>query len=165
MENSQKYEKHSEYGRTNIEGVKVIPLKRIPDERGVIMHGVKKGDLLNDFGEVYFSKIYKDAIKGWHLHRTLFLNYICIYGTIKLVLYDMRETSSTFKKIQEIFIGQDNYCLVHIPPGIANGSKGLGSPYSIVCNVASEPHDPSVKYLRIDPYSREIPYDWARTDY
>jgi len=57
---------------------------------------------------------------------------------IKLVLYDMRENSSTKGILQEIFIGEDNYCLVHIPPGIANGSKGLCDPYSIMCNIASE---------------------------
>lgn len=149
----------------NIEGVVIRPLKKIPDERGTIMHGVRRDDIPNDFGEVYFSKIYQGAIKGWHVHKTLILNYICIYGMIKLVLYDMRENSPTKGHLQEIFMGEDNYCLVHIPAGIANGSKGLWAPYSIVCNVASEPHDPKVKYLRIDPYSRKIDYDWSRKDY
>lgn len=151
--------------KTNIEGVKIIPLKKIPDERGAIMHGVRRDNILNDFGEVYFSKIYKEAIKGWHVHKTLILNYICVYGTIKLVLYDMRENSPTYKKLQEIFIGEDSYCLVHIPAGIATGIKGLWAPYSIVCNVASEPHDPNVKYLRIDPHSKEIDYNWERKDF
>jgi len=55
--------------------------------------------------------------------------------------------------------------MVHIPPGIANGSKGMGTPFSIISNVASEPHNPGIKYKRIDPHSSEIPYDWARRDY
>jgi len=42
-----------------IEGVVTIPLKKIPDERGTIMHGVRNDDILNDFGEVYFKKLYK----------------------------------------------------------------------------------------------------------
>jgi dTDP-4-dehydrorhamnose 3,5-epimerase len=148
----------------NIEGVVISPLKKIPDERGTIMHGVKRDDLLNDFGEVYFSKIYQGAIKGWHVHQTLTLNYICVHGMTKLVLCDLRENSPTKDQIQEIFMGEDNYCLVHIPPGIANGSKGLSTPYSIICNVASEPHNPEVKYLRIDPHSGSIDYDWSRKD-
>lgn len=158
------YDKHKEYVNTQIEGVKVIPLKKIPDERGAIMRGVDKNELLNDFGEVYFSKIYRDAIKGWHVHEKLILNYICVYGMVKIALYDMRENSPTYKKIQEVFIGEDNYCLVHIPAGVANGTKGLASPYSIVCNVASMPH-PGPDYLKIDPYSGEIPYDWGRKDF
>jgi len=147
-----------------IEGVIIRELKRIPDERGTIMHGLRSDTLLNDFGEVYFKKLYAGVINGWHLHKTLFLNYICILGMIKLVLYDMRDGSPTKGNLKEVFLGDDNYCLVHIPPGIANGSKGLASPFSIMVNIASEPHNPDLKYLRIDPHSSEIPYSWARRD-
>lgn len=150
--------------KSNIDGVVIVPLRKIPDERGTIMHGVRADNLMNPFGEVYFKKLYKDVVNGWHVHQTLILNYICILGMIKLVLYDMRENSPTYKQLQEIFIGEDNYCLVHIPSGIANGSKGLTGPYAIMCNVASEPHNPNLKYRRIDPHSGEIPYDWARKD-
>lgn len=148
-----------------IEGVIIRPLKKIPDERGTIMHGVRRDNALNEFGEVYFKKLYYGVVNGWHVHETLILNYICILGMIKLVLYDMRENSPTKGVLQEFFIGEDNYSLVHIPPGVANGSKGMGFPYSIMVNIASEPHDPDRKYLRIDPHSGEIPYDWARRDY
>jgi dTDP-4-dehydrorhamnose 3,5-epimerase len=148
-----------------IEGVQIVPLKKIPDERGTIMHGVRCDNILSDFGEIYFKKLYFDVVNGWHVHKTLTLNYICILGMIKLVLFDMRDSSPTKGELQEIFFGEDNYCLVHIPAGIANGSKGMGQPFSILVNVASEPHDPNLKYLRIDPHSGEIPYDWARKDY
>jgi len=148
-----------------IDGVIVRPLRRIPDERGTIMHGVSRDNLLNPFGEVYFKKLYFDVINGWHKHESLIINYICISGMIKLVLFDMREDSQTKGKLQEIFLGDDNYCMVHIPPGIANGSKGIGRPSSIMTNIASEPHDPNIKYQRIDPHSGEIPYDWKRRDF
>lgn len=149
----------------DIEGVIIRPLKKIPDERGTIMHGVRSDNILNEFGEVYFKKLYKGVVNGWHVHKTLILNYICIYGMIKLVLYDMREGSPTKGNLMEIFFGEDNYCMVHIPPGIANASKGMWAPFSIMCNVASEPHDPTIKYLRIDPHSKEIEYDFTRKDF
>jgi len=148
-----------------IEGVKIIRLKVISDERGAIMHGVRSDNILNDFGEVYFSKINYGAIKGWHVHKTLMLNYMCIYGQVKLVLHDMRENSPTKEETQEIFMGTDNHCLVHIPAGIANGTKGLWMPYSIVCNVASEPHDPNKEYRRIHPDGGIIDYNWERRIY
>ena len=150
---------------SRISGVSIVPLKRIPDERGTIMHGVRSDAMLNPFGEVYFKKLYFEVVNGWHVHETLMLNYICISGMIKLALYDMRRDSPTHNALQEIFIGDDNYCLVHIPPGVANGSKGMTAPFSILCNVASEPHNPNIKYKRIDPHSGEIPYDWARKDF
>lgn len=145
-----------------IHGVQVVPLKIFPDERGAIMHGVRSDNILNPFGEVYFSKIYQNAIKGWHVHESLILNYICVFGQVKLVLHDLREDSPTKGETQEIFMGMDNYCMVHIPPGIANGTKGISPPHSIVCNVASQAHDPTLKYRRIHPDENLIPYDWER---
>ena len=148
-----------------IDGVKIVPLKKIPDERGTIMHGARRDTMLSPFGEVYFKKLYFGVVNGWHVHETLVLNYICLTGMIKLVLCDLRPGSATQGKVQEIFFGDDNYCLVHIPAGIANGTKGMTDPFALMTNVASEPHDPSIKYRRIDPHSDEIPYDWARRDF
>jgi dTDP-4-dehydrorhamnose 3,5-epimerase len=148
-----------------IDGVVVEPRRKIADERGTILHGVRAEELRNPFGEVYFKKLYQGVVNGWHVHEKLVLNYLCVHGMVKLVLYDMRKGSPTHGTVQEIFIGEDNHCLVHIPPGIANGSKGMTAPYAIMCNVASHAHDPSIKYLRIDPHSGEIPYDWARRDF
>ncbi len=148
-----------------IEGVKIIPLKRIPDERGTIMHGIRSDELNHPFGEVYFKKLYKGVINGWHVHEKVILNYICLQGMIKLVLHDLRPESSTYQQFQEICFGDDNYCRVQIPPGIANASKGLWAPYAVLCNIASEAHNPDIRYRRIDPHSGEIPYDWTRKDF
>lgn len=149
----------------NLDGVVISPLKKIPDVRGTIMHGVRNDTLLNPFGEIYFKKLYHGIINGWHVHETLQLNYLCIEGTLKLVLYDLRSTSATFKQFQELYFGDDNYVLVHIPPGIANATTSLTFPHSIFCNVASEPHNPKHTHRRIDPLSNEIPYDWNRKHY
>ena len=43
------------------------------------------------FGEIYFSTVYKDIVKGWHLHLESTLNYVCVKGKVKLVLFDDRE--------------------------------------------------------------------------
>ena len=48
-----------------------------------------------DFGEIYFTSIYPGVVKGWHRHREMTLNYACIFGRIKLVLYDDRPGSAT----------------------------------------------------------------------
>ena len=94
---------------SKIEGVSVIPLRRIPDERGTIMHMLKASDPhFIQFGEIYFSSIYKDAVKGWHRHREMTLNYACVHGRIKLVIYDSRETSRTQGNVLELFLGPDD---------------------------------------------------------
>jgi dTDP-4-dehydrorhamnose 3,5-epimerase len=75
------------------------------------------------------------------------------------VMYDMRDDSPTKGEIQEVFIGEDNYALVQIPPGIANGYKAYGDKPAILANCATEPHDPN-EIVRIDPFTSDIPYDW-----
>jgi dTDP-4-dehydrorhamnose 3,5-epimerase len=70
-----------------IEGVQIITLRRIPDERGTIFHMLRKTDPhFQQFGEIYFSSIYPGAIKGWHRHHEMTLNYACVFGRIKQVM-------------------------------------------------------------------------------
>jgi dTDP-4-dehydrorhamnose 3,5-epimerase len=143
-----------------IEGVRVIPLRRIPDERGTIMHMLRRTDEhFIEFGEIYFSTVYPGVVKGWHRHSDMTLYYACIHGRIKLVLFDDRESSSTRGELMELFLGPDDYSLVQIPPGVWNGFKGMGSHHAIVANCATHPHHPA-RSTRLDPFENDIPYDW-----
>ncbi len=143
-----------------IEGVKVRPLRKICDERGMVMHMLRRDDPdFEDFGEIYFSCVYPNAIKAWHLHKQMTLNYAVIQGMIKYVLYDDRNDSPTKGELMELFIGEDNYVLVTVPPNVWNGFKGIGTKMAIVANCATLPHDPD-EIKRKSPFTKEIPYDW-----
>lgn len=143
-----------------IDGVKITPLRQIPDERGKIMHMMRNdSELFTGFGEIYFSCVYPGAIKGWHIHKEMILNYAVPHGKIKFVLYDDRENSPTRGELQEIFLGVDNYCLVTVPPMVWNGFKGIGTDMAIVANCSSIPHSPD-EIMRMDPFDKKIPYNW-----
>lgn len=143
-----------------IDGVRIVPRSRIPDERGTVFHMLKSTDPeFLGFGEIYFSTVYPGLVKGWHRHAEMTLNYACIHGRIKLVLYDDREDSPTRGELMERFLGPDDYSLVQIPPGVWNGFKGMGSEPAIVANCCTHPHDPS-RSTRLDPFDNDIPYDW-----
>jgi dTDP-4-dehydrorhamnose 3,5-epimerase len=144
-----------------IDGVRIIKKNIIPDERGMIMHMLKNTDEeFSSFGEIYFSGINPGAIKAWHLHKKMTLNYVVPIGQIKLVLYDGREDSPTYGELQEIYLGTGNFSLVSVPPLVWNGFKGLGTSMSLVANCSSIPHDPD-EIVREDPFTKKIPYDWA----
>jgi dTDP-4-dehydrorhamnose 3,5-epimerase len=144
-----------------IDGVRILPRTRIPDERGTVMHMVKATDPeFLGFGEIYFSTVYPGVVKGWHRHAAMTLNYLCVHGRIKLVLYDDRDGSPTRGEIMECFLGPDDFSLVQIPPGVWNGFKGMGSEAAIVANCSTHPHDPS-RSTRLDPFVNDIPYDWG----
>lgn len=147
---------------TKIEGVIIKNLKKIPDERGSIMHMLRSDDeFFEKFGEIYFSTAYPGVIKGWHEHKEQIQNYTVIQGMIKLVLYDNRQNSSTYKNLLEIFMGDLNYVLIKIPTGVINGYKCIGDKTAIIANCATIPHKASGEMNRYDPLSNDlIPYNW-----
>lgn len=149
-------------GASSIDGVFVVPLKRIPDERGTVLHMLRADDPhFKGFGEIYFSTVYQRIVKGWHRHREMTLNYACVAGRIKLVMFDDRPNSPTRGALMERFLGPDDYSLVQIPPGVWNGFKGMSEPVAIVANCCTHAHDPLAnRSERLDPFSNHIPYDW-----
>ena len=124
------------------------------------MHMLKSTDRnFEKFGEIYFSTAYPGVVKGWHEHTKMTLNYAVIKGMIKLVLIDNRKESSTYKEIQEIYIGENNYVLVKIPPKIINGFKNITNDECIVANCSSIPHDKN-EIIRYSPYNDAFGYNW-----
>jgi dTDP-4-dehydrorhamnose 3,5-epimerase len=144
-----------------IQGVQVIPLQRVPDERGTIYHMLSRTDPhFNAFGEIYFASAFRGAIKAWHRHRDMTLHYACIFGRVKLVIYDDRQGSPTQGELTELFLGPDQHSLVIIPPELWNGYKGMTDPFAIIANCCTHPHDPA-RTTRLDPFDPSIPYDWS----
>ena len=143
-----------------IDGVIVTPLHQIFDERGKVMQMLREDSpIFSRFGEIYFSCTYPGAIKAWHLHRQMTLNYAVIYGQIKCVLFDDRPNSKTRGCVEEYFLSPENYCLLTVPPLIWNGWKGIGDVASIVANCATLPHNPN-EIERKQAFDPSIPYDW-----
>jgi dTDP-4-dehydrorhamnose 3,5-epimerase len=146
---------------TAIHDVLVTPLRRIPDERGAVLHMLREDSpAFERFGEIYFSIVYPGVVKGWHIHRRMTLNYAVPIGMVKLVCYDDRADSPTRGAVQELHVGELDYALVTIPPLIWNGFKGEGERAALVANCATIPHDPD-EIDRVDPFANDIPYDWA----
>ena len=146
---------------SNIVGVKLSPLKQIKDNRGKVMHMLRNdSENFVSFGEVYFSWINPGVIKGWSLHKKMILNYAVPVGNIKVVLYDARESSETYKIIQEVCIGENDYRLLTIPNNIWYGFKSLDDKSAMIVNCASIPHDPD-EIVRQDIVGSIIPFDWS----
>ena len=149
-----------------IDGVNVKPLKVIADERGYLMEMMRADDpFFQRFGQSYVSVAYPGVVKGWHFHKVQTDHFVIVKGMMKVVLYDSREGSPTKGLINEFFMGERNPILVTIPPGVVHGMKGIGNEPAMLVNVPTEMY----KYdkpdeFRIDPHSKEIPYDWSRKD-
>ncbi len=143
-----------------IHDVKITPLRIIPDNRGKVMHMLRTdSEVFSRFGEIYFSTVFYNSIKAWHLHKESTLNYVCVSGEVKLVLFDDREESPTKNQHQELILSPKNYFLVTIPPLIWNGFKGIGKTESIIANCLTIPHDER-EMVRKDPSDKKFNYNW-----
>lgn len=143
-----------------IQDVIITKLKQIKDDRGSVMHMLRKDDaVFKEFGEIYFSTIYQNKIKGWHLHKESYLNYACVSGEVKLVLYDERTSSTTKNEYKEIILSPNNYVLVTIPPNVWNGFKGLGEGKSIIANCLTIPHNEK-EMVRKSHNDQFFKYNW-----
>ena len=146
----------------NINGIKITPLKIISDHRGSVMHMLRNDSQdFEKFGEIYFSTVIKNGIKAWHLHKEATLNYVCIKGIVKLVLFDDRSSSSTKGNYQELILSPKNYFLVSIPPFIWNGFKNLDNEESIIANCLNIPHNEK-EMVRESYNSKNFNFDWSK---
>ena len=79
-----------------IDGVKIVPLRQIVDERGKIMHMLKATDPhFIAFGEIYFSCAWPGTDQGLAHPPDDDVNNAVLSGRAKLVMYDLREDSPT----------------------------------------------------------------------
>jgi len=145
----------------NIQGVKISPLRVISDSRGSVLHMLRSdSDDFLGFGECYFSEVLPGAVKAWKYHYTQVQNIAVPSGKLRLVLYDGRESSSTFGNIIELDLGRPkSYLRVKIPPKIWYGFACIGSLPAILVNCANIPHDPS-DTKKIEIGDDFIPYIW-----
>jgi len=149
-----------------ISGVKIKKLKVIPDERGRLMEMLRADDdLFTKFGQIYMTTAYPGVVKAWHYHKKQIDNFVVVKGMMKVVLYDARADSPTYKEINEFFMGEHNPILLQIPAFVYHGFKCISETEAIVINCPTEVYSyENPDEYRLPPHGGEIPYDWSRKD-
>jgi dTDP-4-dehydrorhamnose 3,5-epimerase len=140
-----------------IKGAIINVLNVIKTPGGNVMHAMKESSSgYLGFGEAYFSKIDKGAIKAWKRHTKMTLNLVVPVGEIKFVMFDDRDMSNT--QFQEIIISEDNYCRLTVPPMVWLGFQGLSDGGAILLNIANIEHNSKEsESLTIE----KINYEWS----
>lgn len=150
-----------------INDVNIFALKKIEDERGAVLHMLRSDQPhFKKFGEVYFSKVNPQVIKGWKLHKEIFQNMAVPEGDIRLIIYDPRKDSSTFGKFQVIDFGSKNYCLVQLPPSVWYAFQATSKTHALLANCTTAPHSPDESEIlpldnSIIPPEWNTPEKWA----
>ena len=120
----------------DVDGVCLTPLLEIPTPGGSVRKFLnEKSQSYSGFGEVYFSSITFNAVKAWKKHRLMTLNLVVPVGMVRFVVWNRINNTFFFEDI-----GQENYQLLTLRPGIWFGFKGLSKEPSLVVNFANIPH-------------------------
>jgi dTDP-4-dehydrorhamnose 3,5-epimerase len=147
-----------------IKGVEIKKLKVIPDERGKLMEILRSDEpIFQKFGQVYMTTAFPGIIKAWHYHKLQDDYFTCIYGVMRLAIYDARKDSPTYKEINDFTVSIDNPILVKIPKFTYHGFKCISDKEAIVINVPTMTYNYKVPdEYRLDAFDNDIPYDWNK---
>ncbi len=147
---------------TGIAGVMLQDLKEIDTEGGPVLHMLRSDNpLYNGFGEVYFSIVLRGAVKAWKRHRLQTQHFAVPTGLIDIVIYDPRETSTTFGAVATFRLGRPgHYQLLRIPPHLWYGFTCVSPETAVLANCVDMPHAPT-ESERVPADSTLIPYTWA----
>ncbi len=149
-----------------IQDVVVKKLKPMVDERGMLMEILRSDESIFDrFGQCYVTVVHPGIVKGWHYHKKQFDHFCCLRGTAKIVLYDGRENSQTYREVNEFILSLDSPLLVKIPPYVFHGFTAVGEEDAMILNLPTELyHYQEPDEFRENPFSEKIPYDWGMVD-
>lgn len=118
----------------NIKNIKVINASVIKNNKGDILKFVNKNDkFFKGFGEIYFSEIKKNKIKGWNYHKKNYCLFSVPYG--KVIFFFKKNN-----KKKKVTIDKNKYKIILLPPKIWFSFTSL-TKLSIVANIIKTPHD------------------------
>ncbi|MBU1132473.1 dTDP-4-dehydrorhamnose 3,5-epimerase family protein [Patescibacteria group bacterium] len=137
-----------------IDGVKIKQLKKFNDDRGFFAEIIKFGEeTFCEVKQTSYTETFPGVIKAFHWHKKQFDVWFVCRGNAQVVLYDKREDSATRGETQVIFSGENNPCLISIPPGVAHGYRVLGNEVVGLFYHTNKTYDPA------NPDEERIPFD------
>ncbi len=92
---------------------------------------------------VYLSSAKPGAFKGYHLHRVRAARYVCIKGTMKIILY-------VHGKREEHILSAENLTRLYIPPNIPTGLENIGNEDGWLVNYPDPSYNPDLLDEQVD---------------
>lgn len=133
------------------------------DDRGYLREILRADDgLLRHFGQTAVTRTYPGVIKAFHWHEDQDDIWYVADGMARVVLYDRRPESPTYRQTQVVYAGEDNPVSILIPTGIAHGYQVLGVKPVLLFYHVTKPYDPrNPDEQRIPFDDPEIGFDWS----
>jgi dTDP-4-dehydrorhamnose 3,5-epimerase len=144
-----------------IEGVKVIDLKTMPDDRGYFREIFRADELiLHRVAQLSATMSYPGVIKAFHYHKKQDDLWYCAKGMIQAVLYDQRANSETRGATQVVAMGDHRPLKLFIPRGVVHGYKVLGNDAAWLVYATTQSYNPADEF-RLPHDDINIGFDWS----
>ncbi len=109
---------------------------------------------LEGFGEIYFSEVEKNFVKGWKCHLKYFCHISIPVGAVKFVFVCEKKSSNKF---HSIVLSCDTAKIIKIHPNTWFAFQGLYDGINLVANVLNGVHDPIESKNKA---LKEFSYEW-----
>jgi dTDP-4-dehydrorhamnose 3,5-epimerase len=141
------------YVAPTIDGVRVRPAITHPDKRGSVCEIISEGWFDEPIVHVYEITIRPGVVKGWVKHELQDDRLFMAAGSVRVVLYDDREGSSTRGLVTEHCFDEHTRALVRIPAGVWHAVENIGLTDLKMIN------SPTRVYNHESPDKWELPLD------
>lgn len=123
---------------SNLKKIKFFEKKIINNHKGNVMKFIKKNDKnYNNFGEVYFTWIKKNYLKGWKFHKKMHMNLTVPVGKIKCLFYDKKLNKKKIFNLSEKKFGT-----LYVPPKVWFAFRNMDKKKdSLLVNFSNIIHD------------------------
>ena len=144
-----------------IDGVKIRYAVTQVDERGTICEILSTAWDFHDapISYVYEMSVAPGKIKGWVVHYEQEDRMFLRHGRVKIVLYDDRPESKTYKMVNVICLSDQNRALITFPRHVYHAIQNIGQNEAVMINMPTRPynHANPDKY-RLPLNNDKIPY-------
>lgn len=148
-----------------IEGVQLKPGNTHIDDRGGLMElfSLSWNIVPEPIVHVYNVTIRPNKIKGWSIHQEQTDRMFIYKGVLKIVLYDFRKDSPTYKKFNEFYFGEEKPMFIVIPKMVYHAVHNVGTSEAAFVSFPTKmyKYDNPDRH-RLPPTTEEIPYDFFK---
>jgi dTDP-4-dehydrorhamnose 3,5-epimerase len=148
-------DKQGELRNLPVEGVSFRATRPVPHEDGHVAEvartdwPVMGGPIL----QVHITTTLPGRIRAWGLHQRSTDRLFVAEGLVKIAVFDGREGSATFGRLNVFTVSPKNPGLLVIEPNLYHGWKNVGTSEAIIINM------PTSMYDHDAPDALDLPWD------
>jgi len=150
-----------------IDGVIFRPVRPVPHDDGHVTEVARAswGELTDPIVQVHLTTTFPGRVRAWGLHQVSTDRLFVVTGLVKIVVFDGRQDSPTFGRLNEFTASDKNPSLLIIPPNLYHGWKNIGTWEAIIINMPTHMYNYQAPDALDLPWDSEaaariVPYQW-----